>query len=356
MKKKRITAILAAATLVLGLTACGSGNKSADNTSAKKDEEVTIGVYSGDWKTQIDEAALQDFEKETGIKVNIVEGADAEWVSKVEAADGKNVPYDILVLMPNSIRELNEKGLLENLDSDKVSNIADLYPLLLKEFENEDGTYHAVPFAIGQLGLMYRADLVDTAPTSWSDLWNEEYKGHVAISPLTYTAGLQFFSGLLQTRSEDEVFADLAKLKDSVSSLPDSAGAVQTLIERGDAWVIPYWDGRAYSLKEQGLDVGFAYPTDGAVCAASNWVVLKNAPHLDNAYELLNKILSPESCKSFSEASYYGTANQKTEYSDDFLSKVQVGEEFYESLVWVDYDQVDQKLNDWVQKWQEALN
>lgn len=34
--------------------------------------------------------------KETGIKVNIVEGADAEWVSKVEAADGKNVPYDIL--------------------------------------------------------------------------------------------------------------------------------------------------------------------------------------------------------------------------------------------------------------------
>ena len=190
MKKKRITAILVAATLVLGLTACGSGNKSADNTSAKKDEEVTIGVYSGDWKTQIDEAALQDFEKETGIKVNIVEGADAEWVSKVEAADGKNVPYDILVLMPNSIRELNEKGLLENLDSDKVSNIADLYPSLLKEFENEDGTYHAVPFAIGQLGLMYRADLVDTAPTSWSDLWNEEYKGHVAISPLTYTAGL----------------------------------------------------------------------------------------------------------------------------------------------------------------------
>ena len=141
MKKKRITAILAAATLVLGLTACGSGNKSADNTSAKKDEEVTIGVYSGDWKTQIDEAALQDFEKETGIKVNIVEGADAEWVSKVEAADGKNVPYDILVLMPNSIRELNEKGLIENLDSDKVSNIADLYPSLLKEFENEDGTY-----------------------------------------------------------------------------------------------------------------------------------------------------------------------------------------------------------------------
>ena len=93
MKKKRITAILAAATLVLGLTACGSGNKSADNTSAKKDEEVTIGVYSGDWKTQIDEAALQDFEKETGIKVNIVEGADAEWETKYVVHRGYPVKY-----------------------------------------------------------------------------------------------------------------------------------------------------------------------------------------------------------------------------------------------------------------------
>ena len=31
-------------------------------------------------RLQIDEAALQDFEKETGIKVNIVEGADADGI------------------------------------------------------------------------------------------------------------------------------------------------------------------------------------------------------------------------------------------------------------------------------------
>lgn len=355
MKRKLLNSILVLA-VSAGLVGCGSNTNTTETATDTSTDTVTIGVYSGAWRSQIDEAALQAFQDETGINVEIVEGADAEWVTKVKAANGKNVPYDILVLMPDSIDELNDAGLLQTISKEDVPNSADLYPSLTEQFQNENGELYAAPFSIGQLGIMYRADLVDTVPTSWEDLWNEEYAGHVAISPLTYTAGLQFFSGLLNTRSEEEVFTQLADLKDNVSALPDSPGSIQTLIERGDAWVVPFWDGRVFALQEQGLDVEFVYPSDGAVCAASSWVILKDAPNLENAYKLLDHILSPESCSKFSELSYYGTANKNTVYKDEFLEKVETGEDFYQSLIWVDYDLVDEKLDSWIEQWQKALN
>ncbi len=70
--------------LLLVLVSCSSG---------EEEKSVTIGVYGGDWEANIGEA-IDSFEKETGIKVNVIAGTDAEWYMKMRAADGSNVPYD----------------------------------------------------------------------------------------------------------------------------------------------------------------------------------------------------------------------------------------------------------------------
>src|SRR5690606_30439018 len=95
---------------------------------------VVIGVYGGAWEEQIRSAALDQFAEETGIQVEVVAGADAEWFAKIRAAGGKNPPYDLLILQPDTIQRAIAADLLQPLDSEHVPNLADLYPSVQERF------------------------------------------------------------------------------------------------------------------------------------------------------------------------------------------------------------------------------
>lgn len=355
--------------VIVFLQGCGqsAANRSQASTNQPasalpKTDKVVIGVYSGDWEKEIRESGLDKFSQETGIKVEIVPGADAEWFTKLKAANGKNTPYDILILQPDTIRRAMSGDLLQTIDPKQVPNISDLYPSVNKQFTKDDRIY-AAGFSMGQLGIAYREDLVPEKPTKWSDLWKPEYKGHVGISPLTYSAGLQFFSALVHssggeeknTADIDKTFSKLTELKQNVVSYPDNAGALQTLIQRGDAWLVPFWDGRVFAWQKSGLKVGFVYPEDGPVAAIACWVIAKGSPNLANAYKLLNYLSGPDVQKAFGEASFYGMTNKKVAYSEEFKSKVHVGEDYYNNLKWVDYDTATPNLAAWTNRWSQTM-
>lgn len=204
-----------------------------------------------------------------------------------------------MVFQPDTVQRAQAAGLLQPLDAKDIPNLDNLYKSVQSRFVYDDKTY-AAAFSLGQLGIAYRSDLVKNPPKSWLDLWNPEYKGHVAISSPTYAAGLQFFAGLVHAlggkldnpESVDKAFAKLADLRGNAVAFPDSPGAIQTLLERGDAWIVPYWDGRVFALKQQGMNIDFVYPSDGAVVGAANWVIPKGAPNLANAYKVVNAMSS----------------------------------------------------------------
>ncbi|EJM97731.1 ABC transporter substrate-binding protein [Herbaspirillum sp. YR522] len=358
-----VVTLLAAAVLA----ACGDKKPDAPQASAPAaapaaTDKVVIGVYGGDWEKNIRAAGLEQYAKDHHIQVEIVPGADAEWLAKLRAANGNNPAYDIVVFQPDSVQRAAAAGLLQPLDATNIPNLAKLYGSVQDKF-SRDGKTYAAAFSLGQLGLAYRTDLVKTPPKSWLDLWNPEYRGHVAISSPTYAAGLQFFAGLTHAlggelkndADVDKTFAKLAELKGQAVAFPDSPGAIQTLLERGDAWVVPYWDGRVFALQKSGLKVGFAYPTDGPVVGAANWVIAKGAPNLANAYKLVDFLSSDKVQKSFSDGSLYGMTNRDVQYNDDLKSKVQVGEEAYKKLIWIDYETATPKVADWSTRWAQAL-
>ena len=346
------------------LAACGDKKPDAPAAAAAPaaTDKVVIGVYGGDWEKNIRAAGLEQYAKDNKLNVEIVPGADAEWLAKLRAANGNNPAYDIVVFQPDSVQRAAAAGLLEPLEAKNIPNLAKLYPTVQEKF-TKDGKTYAAAFSLGQLGLAYRTDLVKTPPKSWLDLWNPEYKGHVAISSPSYAAGLQFFAGLThalggELKNDADVertFAKLAELKGNAVAFPDSPGAIQTLLERGDAWVVPYWDGRVFALQKSGLKVGFAYPTDGPVVGAANWVIAKGAPNMANAYKLLDFLSSDKVQKAFSDGSLYGMTNQDVQYNDELKTKVQVGEEAYKKLIWIDYETATPKVTDWTNRWSQAL-
>lgn len=343
------------------LAGCGSASTTApsDTPAAVADLEQTdsviIGVYSGDWEKSIEQAALNAFADETGIDVQVVAGADAEWLTKLTAANGKNVPYDLLILQPDSIQKAIDANLLQGLDVEHVPNLADLFDSAKTRFTVNDKLY-AAGFSMGQLGIAYRTDKVATPPTSWADLWGDDYAKSLGISPLTYSAGLQFFWSQTKNGADiDGAFAKFEQLKPNISSYPDGAGTIQTLLQRGDVAAVPFWDGRAFAWQAQGQPIGFAYPTDGPVAAIASWVIPQGAPNLANAYRLLDYLCQAEPQSKYADLSFYGMCNKNATYSDDFLSKAQVGEEFYSKLDWVDYSVATPNLADWSTRWQQIM-
>ena len=343
------------------LAGCAGGNSgsTADAPAAVADLEqtdsVSIGVYSGDWEKSIEQAALSAFADETGIDVQVVSGADAEWLTKLQAANGKNVPYDLLILQPDSIQKAIDANLLQDLDVEHVPNLANLFDSVKTRFTVDDKLY-AAGFSMGQLGIVYRTDLVSTPPTSWADLWSDGFSKSLGISPLTYSAGLQFFWSQTDGGADiDGAFAKMEQLKPNISSYPDGAGTIQTLLQRGDVAAVPFWDGRAFAWQAQGQPIGFAYPTDGPVAAIASWVIPQGAPNLANAYRLLDYQCQDEPQSKYADLSFYGMCNKNATYSDDFLSKAQVGEEFYNNLDWIDYSVATPNLADWSTRWQQIM-
>ncbi len=363
-KKKFYLGLVISIIVALLLSACSGGNKEEATEGNKENSDtgkVVIGVYGGDWEKNI-RPSIEKFQEETGIKVEVVAGADAEWFTKLKASNGKNPQYDLLILQPDTIERAVSAGLLQSLDAEKVPNLADLYASVQDKL-TFDGQQYAAGFSMGQLGLAYRKDLVPVEPTKWTDLWNEEYKGHVAISSPSYSAGLQFFSGLINAQggqesnpaNVDAAFESLKELRDSIVAYPDNPGTIQTLLERGEAWIVPFWDGRIFALQDAGMDLGFVYPEEGAVAAAASWAVTKGSPNENNAYKLLDYLISPEVQKDFSDKSFYGMTNKNVEYSDTLKEKIRIGEEEYSELKWVDYKTATPLLTDWTNRWTQEL-
>ncbi|AGN34824.1 MULTISPECIES: ABC transporter substrate-binding protein [Bacillus] len=357
MKSKISALFILSLVAVLLLSGCGGKG----SQESKQSDTVVIGVYGGDWEKHI-KPSLESFEKETGLKVKVVAGTDSEWFTKLKAANGRNAPYDLLILQPDTIHRAQSAGLLAPIDQEKVPNVRDLYHSVQKRF-TDDGKQYAAGFSMGQLGIVYRKDLVPQEPKRWTDLWNSSYKGHVAISSPAYSAGLQFFVGLINAqgglesngKDVDKAFNSLTDLKNNITAYPDNPGSIQTLLERGDAWVVPFWDGRAFSLQDAGLDLGFAYPEEGAVAAVASWALMKGSPNQDNAYKLLNHLLSPKVQGDFADRTFYGMANKKVKYSDKLKGKIKVGEDYYRNLKWVDYEVAAKDLGDWTNRWNQVL-
>jgi putative spermidine/putrescine transport system substrate-binding protein len=331
-------------------------------SAAETTDSVIVGVYGGDWEKNIRASGLEQFAKDNHLKLTVVPGADAEWFAKLRAAKGRRSPYDVVVFQPDTVQRAQAAGLLQPLDAKDIPNLNNLYQSVQSRFVYDNQTY-AAAFSLGQLGLAYRSDLVKTPPKSWLDLWNPEYKGHVAISSPTYAAGLQFFAGLVhalggelnQPAAVDKAFTKLTELRGNAVAFPDSPGAIQTLLERGDAWVVPYWDGRVFALKQQGMKVDFVYPSDGPVVGAANWVIPKGAPNLVNAYKVVNAMSAPDVQKAFSDKSLYGMTNKDVQYSDNLKKQVKVGEAAYSKLIWIDYSTATPQLADWTRRWSQAL-
>lgn len=150
--------------------------------------------------------------------------------------------------------------------------------------------------------------------------------------------------------------AALEELEGCVSTFPADSGSMQTALQNGDAWIVPWWDGRAFAMEQDGVDVGFVYPESGAVGALTSYYLAKGSENSDLAYEFLAELAKPENQKVFAEGTWYAASNETNEYSKHFSDRIEYGNKTYEDFAWIDYPTVLPQLNQLQEDWDEAFS
>ena len=158
--KKFVALALGTALAASCLSGCGGGSSAGE-----------VNVYN--WGEYIDMSVLEDFERETGIKVNYQTYDSNETMYAV--LDGDGADYDVIIPSDYMISRLIEEDMLEPLNFDNIPNFSDIDPEL-KNPEYDPENLYSVPYMWGLMGVIYNTTMVDEADTgSWDLLWNDKY-------------------------------------------------------------------------------------------------------------------------------------------------------------------------------------
>lgn len=325
MKRRacNILAVSATGLLTLSLlSGCGQAGPKAGSAGE---------VYVYNWGEYIDESVIEQFQKETGIKVVYDMFETNEEMYPVIEAGG--VKYDAVCPSDYMIQKMVENNLLAEINFDNVPNLKEIDPRYLdmsKSFDPENK--YSVPYCWGTVGILYNTSMVapEDVPTKWSDLWDEKFKNNILMQDSVRDAFMVALKSLgysMNTTNEAEIEEAkelLIKQKPLVQAYV--IDQVRDKMIGGEAAVGVIYSGEMLYIQQEVADLGLDYsleyviPEEGTNLWIDSWIIPANAPNKENAEKWINFLCRPDIAKKNFEYITYATPNKGAfELLDDDL-------------------------------------
>ncbi len=264
------------------------------------------------WGENIDPALIEQFQEETGIRVNYqtAEGNETMYSKVVLGGSG----YDVIVPSDYMVSQMRQEGLLAELDFANIPNfslIDDTYKHLSYDPEN----LYSVPYTWGTLGIIYNTAMVDEPITSWSALFDPQYAGQVLMINNPRDAigvGLMYLGYSVNTTDEGEIreaYQLLAEAREQGVYQSFVMDEVYDKMEAGEAAIAVYYAGDFLAMYENNPDLAFVVPQEGSNWFVDAMCVLKDAPHKEAAEEWINFICSTDACLANMDYIWYASPN-----------------------------------------------
>lgn len=293
-------------------------------------EEQVVNFYN--WSDYISPEILENFTKETGIKVNY-DVYDSNEVLEAKLMSGGS-GYDLVVPTGSFLERHVQAGIYAEIDRSKLTNYGNLDTVLMEKIARHDeGNKHNVPYAWGTIGLGYNVAMLKERlgdmPVDTLDLI---FKPEIAAklkdcgitvldSPAEVVSIALNYLGL-DPNSEKK--ADLKKATALLKSARESYGKFNSStyisdLANGETCLALGYNGdmlQAQSRAEeagQGIEIGYAIPKEGTMVWFDLLAIPADAPHKEAAHKLMDYILKGESAASISNYAYYAVANKAAE-------------------------------------------
>ncbi len=298
---RKFTSLMAALVLVFVLAACGNSSKSSSESDGGEGEKKLakeLKVFN--WGEYISQDLLKSFEKEYGVKVILdTYSANQEMYTKLK---GGAVSYDVVFPTDYFVEQMIKDDFLQELNMDNIPNFEHISESL-KNQDFDPGNKYSVPYFYGSIGLAYNKKKVGE-PKSWNDLWNPEYKGHVAMNESArevFTVPLQVLGYDINKPTEKQLEEAKEKLTELHPNVLTYDGTPEAQFVSGEAWIGMSYNGDAARAMAKNPDVGFVLPEEGGVLWMDNMAIPKTAENKYTAEVFINFMLDPENSKKNAE-------------------------------------------------------
>lgn len=295
--------------------------------------EVNIWTYND----FVPEAFKEQFEAETGIKVNVRLVDDQGKQFNLLAAEQPNPSVDIMTVAGHRFLQFIESDLLAPMDTDRLSNWDKINPTFSEsDWSTINGNKWGVPILSGMEVLSYNSDLVTAEEAqTWDTLFSEKYKGQTAYiiqDMLSIVMLMKGYDGNFIEYADDhekaaEIMAEVQKFmiekKPLVRKYYDSGAEIQQMFVNQDIALGHSWNGPAAALINDGFPLAMSIPQEGSYGFVYTLNVANNAPNADNAYTFLDAMLSsPEIGAAMTKASgFISTYKDSAQYLTDLEKK-----------------------------------
>lgn len=289
---------LAAGALVLGMQ------------GAQADDSKTLYFYN--WTEYVPPGLLEQFTKETGIKViySTYESNESMYAKLKTWKDGA---YDLVVPSTYFVAKMRNEGMLQKIDKTQLSNFKNLDPNLLNKPFDPSNDY-SIPYIWGATAIGVNTDAVDAKSVqSWADLWKPEYKQSLLLTDdarEVFQMALRKLGLSGNTRDPKEInaaYEELKKLMPNVLAF-NSDNPGNPFME-GEVNLGMIWNGSAYVARQAGTPLEVVWPKEGGIFWMDNLAIPANAKNKAGALKLINFLLRPDVAAKVAETIGYPTPN-----------------------------------------------
>lgn len=304
-------------------------------------EDKVVNVYN--WSDYIDESILEDFEAETGIKVNYDVFDSNELLETKMLAGGSG--YDVVVPTGTFLSRQIEAGAFQKLDMDKLENEGNAWDQIAKRTAvyDPDNAY-SINYMWGTTGIGYNTGKVaellgEDAPTDSLSLIfdpaNAEKLAECGIHVLD--APTEIIPAALKYLGEDPNSHDPDIIAKTEAVLMAMRPHVQKFhsseyinaLANGDICVAFGWSGDILQARDRaaeadnGVEVAYTIPKEGALMWFDQMAIPTDAPNPENAHVFIDYILRPDVMAKASNYVYYANGNKP---SQELLNEDVIGD------------------------------
>ena len=294
---------------ILVLSSCGETSKESDE----------INLYS-QRHYKVDEQQYEAFEKETGIKVNVVKANADELIERLKN-EGDNSPADLFITVDaGKLQKAKDLDLLQKISSPIINQNVDI--------DLKDVNGYWIPITYRARIIVYSKDRVDVGELStYANLTDKKWKNKVLVRSSSNAYNQALLSSIVANRGEEAATnwaSELVKnfARDPKGNDRDQVKAITA--GQGDLAIVnSYYIGLLLSSENDeeikaGNSVGVFFPNQGEEESGSHINVsgiglAKNAPNKENAIKLMEFLTGESAQKTYTNTSYEYPANPNVE-------------------------------------------
>ena len=371
MTLKRMLAMLLALAMVFAMAACGSSEKPAA-TQAPAAEAPAEGEADGaldfggaelvvatwGWAEAGLKTLAADFESQYNCTIVVdPTSGNGDRLNKLMAE--KADPTADVALLTKSFAETGiQNDLFEQLDTNIVTSLGELYDFCV----DEKG--YGPCYSLCRYGIMYNADALDQlglpAPTSYQDLFDDQYAGMVALPDMTSTAGPYMLVAMAEAMggSQEDVSAAMALMqekKDNINLWYTASSDVVNAFTTGEANITVFMDINMPGLISSGINMQWVDASEGSFAAPATVEVVKNCKNPELAQLFVEYLICNDTQNKIAEVLNEAPVNKNATMADELKTYLAFGEESMNALKEFDDAYITTAKGEWIDTFQRTV-